>query len=300
MLPAKDFITNVSNTFSSASAQVLSSPTTRFVIKGIKPRLSPVDPKGRTYLRCLWQVTHESKEENGSGKMGECGEFALWPRGLWEHIMDKHLGVPKESGENGNNNGTRYDVSALSERRATCRWANCKRFDKEGIENPFTIGMHVKTHLPDGSDRSQMRAKHNKTTKQREEENGKLRSWPTHNTAIDERNDAAGLPLSSVLVLRNLARNIPRMPSEMAKAERDTQVDEEGRTVADGVNGDAVLNGTAGGGGEQRAKTERGRDSLLARCFAPVKERLFFVMAYNQSLSGYLPELMRMLDVGGV
>jgi chromatin structure-remodeling complex subunit RSC9 len=63
----------------------------------------------------------------------------------------------------------------------------------------------------------------------------------------DERGDAAGIPLSAVLVLRNLARNL-------SKAEAEETVLKQG-----GV-------------------------SWVDRLFKPVERQLFEVMAHNRSL----------------
>jgi chromatin structure-remodeling complex subunit RSC9 len=66
-------------------------------------------------------------------------------------------------------------------------------------------------------------------------------------TAVDERNDAAGIPLSSVLVLRNLARNLSKTEAE------ETALKEGGISWVD-------------------------------KLFKPVQPRLFEVMAHNKSL----------------
>ena len=304
LLPAKDFITNVSNTFTPATAQVLGSPPNqRFVIKGIRPRKTPVDIRGRVYMRCMWHVDNNGRE---------CGEFALWPKHMWEHVVERHLGVAKNA-ETG-----KYETGRLEERGATCRWAGCTRFSKAGpnaetddsagnqkgpgvpagawagqqegqvMATPYEVGMHIKTHLPDSSERASLRSKHNQTQTQTDkqkdaaaEDGGATAlvrsSWQTQNTQVDERKEAAGLPLSSVLVLRNLARNIPKM-----EAKKETNAG-DGGAIADGAETRAC--------GDEK--------SLMWRCFAPVKEQLFFVMAYNSSLRVYLPELMRIVDAGG-
>lgn len=286
LLPAKDFITNVSNTFSGASAQVLTQPATRFVIKGIRPRKNPVDIRGRSYMRCHWHI-----DDQGA----ECGEFALWPKVMWEHVCEKHLLIPK------NNESDKWDLEQSRGRTATCRWAGCRRFDGLKAESctPGAVGMHVKTHLPDSSERAYTRSKNNVTEKAKGDIGAATttRSWQMQNTQMDERKEAAGLPLSSVLVLRNLARNIPKIASGEGRGE--TSVSGDGDIGF--VNGNIETN-TAGvkKEGAEGEQAERGtRDGLMWRYFAPVKERLFFVMAYNSSLRAYLPELMQIVDADG-
>ncbi|KAB8345912.1 hypothetical protein FH972_022966 [Carpinus fangiana] len=242
LLPAKDFITNVSNTFTNASAQVMNGNPPRFVIKGIKARAVPVDPKGRQYMRCLWHNEDDS----------ECGDFALWPKHMWEHVVSNHLNTRR--GEDG-----KYDFTGAAEEKVTCRWAGCKRFDApREAADPFTVGMHVKTHLPDSSERAYQRSKHNHS---KEAEEGGVQSlattsWQTRITPVDERSEAAGLPLISVLVLRNLARNLPKTASAL----------------------------------------KPGAEDLVWQVFAPVRDQIYFVMAYNFTLREYLPSLNKAID----
>lgn len=272
LLPAKDFITNVSTTFASASAQVMNGPTPRFVIRGIKPRLIPVDAQGHEFMRCLWHL------DDGS----ECGEFSQRPKDMWEHVVSAHLGLVKD--------GTgKYDFTSLDGRTYVCHWSGCTRFSSQpAAASSFAVGMHLKTHLPDSSERAYHRSKHNRSTQDEEmfdvtigevvvssnalvagtssTPHARPTTWSTKNTAIDERADASGLPLTSALVLRNLIRNIPGTEA-------------------------------AGGDAEQGGEEE---EALVWRILAPVKEQLFFVMAYNQSLREYLPALTKALEVGGV
>lgn len=247
MLPAKDFITNVSTTFANASAQVMGGQPPRFVIKGIRPRTVPIDPRGREYMRCLWHT------EAGS----ECGDFARDSSRLWEHVVTRHLEVKRDEENNG-----KFDVSVPGEAKYACQWAGCDRYSGEGCNTTaFNVGMHLKTHLPDQSGHAFQRGKHNTTTEagRAAEKTPRITSWQTRNTVVDERQDAAGLPLMSVLVLRNLARVLPRTSSAV----------------------------------------KTGRD-VVFEVFGPVKERLYYVLAYNISLREYLPTLTNLIDRGSV
>jgi len=95
------------------------------------------------------------------------------------------------------------------------------------------------------------------------------------NTATDERSDAAGLPLASVLVLRNLAR-------QMAKLEGPGEpVDQRVSTSSDGsIQGEES-------------------DGWVKRVFAPVKDQLYFVMAHNITLREYMVSLNKAIAAGG-
>ena len=66
-------------------------------------------------------------------------------------------------------------------------------------------------------------------------------------TATDEAGQAAGIPLTSVLVLRNLARNLPKTEAE-----------------------DSAL--------------KSGNVSFVERLFKPVEPKLFDIMAHNKPL----------------
>jgi len=217
----------------------MNGPPPRFVIKGIKPRRVPVDPKGREFMRCLWRTDNDV----------ECGEFALWPKSMWEHIVGSHLSIGKDA-------EGRFDFNIANARVHGCRWSECQRYAHGERPSPFILGMHVKTHMPDSSERSYHRGKHNKSNSLQAPHS---QSWPLRNTQRDERNDAAGLPLTSALVLRNLARMIPKTPTGSIKAE----------------------------------------ESLVWKVFAPVKEQLFYVMAHNQTLRDYLPALAKAINAGG-
>ncbi len=73
-------------------------------------------------------------------------------------------------------------------------------------------------------------------------------SWQYVETPVDERGDASGIPLSAVLVLRNLARNMPK-----------TEV-------------------------EENAMKEEGAVSYVDRLFKPVEGKLWDIFAHNKSL----------------
>ena len=83
------------------------------------------------------------------------------------------------------------------------------------------------------------------------------------NTAVDELGNAAGLSLTSVLVLRNLARNIPKATA-----------------LLDTTNRDAF------------------RIECMEKLFGPLMDRFIFVMAHNKPLAGYDSDVLGLLDKG--
>ena len=278
LLAAAEFIKNVSTTFPTANAQVISGPSPRFIIKGIRPRHLPMDTKGRVYSSCRWMVPEADKA---------CGEFYLKPGEMWEHVMTSHLGLSKN--EDGRWNLLEVKTAAaLNGERFDCYWAGCQHYStSDGSSDPYEVGMHIKTHLPDISALAAHRAKYNKpgipersdafkslANSEELPEYYQLHgrpavydSFPWHNTAVDERHDAVGLPLTSVLVLKNLARNIPK----------------------------AMVALTGVPIGLDKANQEQG---WMEQLLGPVLPRLRFVLAHNRPLASYVFDLVAAIENG--
>lgn len=277
VLAAAEFIKNVSTTFPRANAQVINGPPPRFIIKGIKPRHIPVDAKGRPYLRCYWKDPQTAKV---------CGEFHLTPDNMFTHLAATHLGLPGiEDGKW--NLLTAKTAAALEGHRFNCHWLGCQKFAAtNGSDSPLAVGMHLKHHLPDTSEKALLRVKNDKSgvlgrsfvPRQSSDPDfpsyldvyGKpaeyqYLSW--FNTAVDERGDPVGLPLTSVLVLKNLARNIPKAVGLL-----------EGRVSEMG--------------------TSEGPRGWMERMLGPVKPRLAYVFAHNRSLGVYVADLMVLIEKG--
>ncbi|KAF2830587.1 hypothetical protein CC86DRAFT_452983 [Ophiobolus disseminans] len=367
LMPAKDFITNVSTTFSGASAQVLTvGGQPKYTIRGIRPRSVPVDPSTkRPYMRCCWHppsLLNGFTDTKHSTTKAECGEFASGARAMWEHIVSAHLKIPRdqETGqwllepkpdidmENGD------AVSATKPQNYSCHWGGCTHFDANSTVSAYVAGQHIKTHLPDTSIKQAIHAKHNRTpsesrpmtsSSQVRHENhqpqfgqpvglGSLgltgrhsngdrgrsdREQPPHqpapnfryyNTATDESNDAAGLPLSSVLVLRNLARQLNKIPAPSSVVEIDPQSPTHKRTfsesspehrrnvgskkprLSDAAHQQAREN-------EEREEQEAKSVGWVPRVFAPVKDQLAFVASHNLTLRNYMGGLLKAIAEGG-
>lgn len=267
LLPAAEFIKNVSTIFAGANAQVVSGPTQKFIIKGIRPRHAPMDPKGRVYSRCLWRIS----------KSKPCSEFFLRPKSIFDHIIGSHIGV--ERNDDGTwNLGSNLGTTQLPR---DCLWADCRHFSRRDGTPPttFELGMHIKTHLPDQSSKALFRQKHNRTPATQtlvpnKELNGHtvsnsgLRIDPEqgreatyhyfkHESTADSQGNAEGLPLPSVLVLRMIARNIPKAAALLRPNDRDDFSRE-----------------------------------VMETLFGPLKGRLMFVMAYNKPMAAYVSDVM--------
>lgn len=232
-------------------------------MRGVRPREIPVDPKGRPYVQCHWR-TQPLMDDT------ECGEFFLTPRDIWEHVIAAHLGIMKDDADN-------YKVDPDASRRYNCHWGNCKHFTAtSGESSPYVVSSHIQTHLPDTSAKASARQKFNKNPEEAANTAQETtRKWL--NTQEDERHDPAGLPLASVLVLRNLAR-------QLAKVEAQSEA----------KLGQEMMIKMGGGHGHHKVEHE----TLVAKIFAPVKEQLYFVMAHNLTLRDYIASLTKAVAAG--
>jgi chromatin structure-remodeling complex subunit RSC9 len=249
LLPAAEFIKNVSTTFADkATAQVQTGQVQKFIIKGIRMRSVPVDIRGEEFTKCLWRGNPRT--------LAPCGEWFMSPEQKYQHILRDHLGATQKDDSKFEN------TSGLE---LTCHWDRCHRFKHSPATNLAQIGAHIKVHLPPS-----------KTTAPKDTPDyfgpppakrlkpsyiipAPRKTFSTQYTATDERGDAAGIPLSAVLVLRNLARNISKTEAE------DIAVKDNGISWVD-------------------------------RLFKPVEPRLFEVMAHNRSLVTHLTMFIIFLD----
>ena len=268
LLPAAEFIKNVSQVFTGANAQVrtITETNSKFIIKGIRPRHTPTNVKGRPYRRCSWTPPGQKP----------CGEFLLEPQDLFNHIVKKHLSIPQKP-----EGGWDLSTSQAAQSQLDCFWAGCRHFARHQHENPtpVQIAMHVKIHLPDAPARAAFRDKHNRSlaTQTTMPALDLLRSsgegrkevvsqqvW--HNTVLDERADAAGLPLTSVLVLRNIVRNIPKATALLEQQDRN------GYTM------------------------NQDPEDWIKALFEPLRHRLMFVLAHNKPMAPYITDLLAWID----
>jgi chromatin structure-remodeling complex subunit RSC9 len=178
---------------------------------------------------------------------------------MWEHIVGAHLGIMKEQGT--------YVLDPLDTSVHYCCWAGCSRFDGIKAAPAYAIGMHVKTHMPDSSNDAAMRKEHNVSEATGLVATIENRAWPMHSTLTDEHYDAVGMPLTAVLVLRNLARMLPKTSA-------------------------GIIETTQEHAGEGQDKISAQQENILWTYFGGVKEELYYVMAHNQPLREYIAPLV--------
>ncbi|KAL8945898.1 MAG: hypothetical protein Q9222_007626, partial [Ikaeria aurantiellina] len=144
LLPAAEFIKNVSIIFENATAQVVNGPSSKFIIKGIRPRRIPVDLRQHVYIQCLWRPPSDPKP---------CNEYFPDVRFLRAHINATHLNIPvgytKEDGY------PIFDISAADQvvQNLDCHWnGTCHRFttrNKHPVKEAtqLNLALHMGIHM---------------------------------------------------------------------------------------------------------------------------------------------------------
>ncbi|EXJ93087.1 hypothetical protein A1O3_01643 [Capronia epimyces CBS 606.96] len=194
---AADFIKNVSNTFSTAQAQVINGPVPRFIIRGIKPRRVLLDLHSRPLFQCLWEVNSLSQTDptGRSPNRHVCSSWHSTRERLWTHIMADHLRLPKDP-----KGGFTYPPARSS--NFMCRWTRCSR--RNPVKNSHEFSSHIMSHIPESPEAmAKLINELASTTKQSD------RPEATHamyQTPFDETGHPSGVSWMSVLILRNLAR----------------------------------------------------------------------------------------------
>ncbi|TGJ88581.1 hypothetical protein E0Z10_g203 [Xylaria hypoxylon] len=258
-LSAADFIRNVSHVFANARAQIIRGPgeVQRFIIEGIRARTAPSHYETREeYTRCQWQMVKGALPKR-------CNQFFLGGEQMWHHVLTAHLGVP--IGENGKIENKEVTTS--------CDWADCVKYPTPKALKLAELTRHIKTHVPAAQKRPQQDGTELAAKRQRKSyitpAKTMMLTWAETVITSDERKpnveqQAAGIPLSAVLVLRNIARNVVKTESE----EELLKQHETG--------------GESGGWNE--------------RLFRPVMTRLFEVMTENKALASYITSLLQLVQ----
>lgn len=194
VLPAAEFIKNVSTTFTNAQAQVINGPgaTTKFIIKGIRPLETAYTFQGFPYIYCKWA------DESSPTK--SCQRAYATPTDLRNHVFTDHMNLgPSDT-------PGRYNLDKAESPIHTCLWSNCTKLRASGpsAETAMVAG-HVASHLP--KDRpADARPPSSKRPVLQERI---VRTWHYMDTPIAETGEPLGVAYKAALVLRNLARNLP-------------------------------------------------------------------------------------------
>ncbi|GAP86809.1 putative RSC complex subunit Rsc9 [Rosellinia necatrix] len=260
-LSAADFIRNVSHVFANARAQIIRGPgeVQRFIIEGIRARTVPCHYETKEdYTRCQWQMVKGTFSK-------QCSQFFLGGEHMWQHILAVHLNVPM--GENGKIENKEVTTS--------CEWAGCVKYSTPRTMKLLELTRHIKTHIASAHKRPHLDGPELTAKRQRKSyiKPAKTMSLTWERTVVtsDERKpnveQAAGIPLSAVLVLRNIARNVVKTESEEELLKQ------------------YEMGGKSGEGGGWNEKL-----------FRPVMARLFEVMTENKALAGYVTSLLQLVQ----
>jgi len=195
ILQPAEMIKNVSVAYPSAMAMVFDAPEgKRFTIRGVRPREFAKGLDGVQAFGCKWAL---------------CPAVGKGTKGLWEHVLEAHLGIKKQTenattakGETNGEDGEKMQIDTpktvippVKTVPRICRWKNCNRdFSSESLER---FAAHIRTHIPT--------------------EDLKIFSAPKQDPfskfdvtykkiGVDERGEATGVPVTAGLVLRNLMR----------------------------------------------------------------------------------------------
>lgn len=192
MLPAAEFIKNVSSTFSNAQAQVVNGPSPKFIIKGIRPLEVAYTLDGYPYMRCKW--------DNPAKPNTPCGNMYPTSTKLRDHVFGEHLKL--EQDDTGQWDFSKADPSAL-----TCCWSKCNRFPRNGAaEDARVVAGHIASHLPPERDETKPPPVPGRDVLQPRV----CRTTEFFDTPVDEKGEPVGIAYTAVLILRNIIRNLPK------------------------------------------------------------------------------------------
>lgn len=310
LLPAAEFIKNVSIIFVNANAQVVSGQISKFIIKGIRYRRTPIDTRLQPYLRCLWQAPGATKS---------CDEFLPKAEDLFYHILTAHIGVTRiPEGQEGAGKWDQSDGYVVNP-NIDCHWAHCHRFTNGATprleKTKGALSEHVRVHLPSTKPNKSNRTPANATyafrpntlgphgshdprlivgsdgkplARSEIDEMGREAVYQTlsyFNTPVDEHGDPAGLSLTAILVLRNLARNIPKAAELLRNGDVDIEKGEKGMEKWVEF---ASHNGASRTGGEWLEEFFGG----------DVCRKLMWCLGHNRVLGGYVSDVLGLVRKG--
>ena len=269
---------------------------------GISSGGHPSD-KGKELLRCCWRIYHHI---NGitdpltgvttapTTRQAECGEWFRNPKDMLKHVLADHLEIPTKQAKkadhpdemdvdepaNGVTNGTSevieesFDFASADEKIQSCKWASCAHTSAEynsKISRTALLSRHIATHLPSISAKD-----HN--IKPSEQAASTPEAPLTLSITIDEKNDAAGVPLNAALVLAHIARFMPR----------STTTDKDQVRAAMGAEKDVVN------------EKEKHEEKLIEKIFgSAVKERMFFALAHCPPARNYVVSILKNIRRSG-
>lgn len=262
--------------------------------------------KGKELHQCHWQVTttvdgpRDPITGYPSGRITrelDCAEWLRSSEDMLKHILSHHLQVPKKAitpsevdkmeldstparssatpsnmpnGVNGHSFRDNLDLDAADKTTYKCRWGDCHRMSTEfsgaKVSSTALFARHIETHLPETNP---SRSKHNVGP----DAAGlpAVREDMQLTMLQDELGDAAGVPVRAALVLRNVARFMPKAIGNMK-----------------GI-------GAAKNGMNKDDKS----DPMTVVFDSEVRERLFYAMSFNKTIREFVGSIFRAVKAGG-
>lgn len=203
--------------------------------------------KGKELLRCKWRIAYpvDAQRDPVTGSMippttreADCGEWFRSGGDMLKHVCEKHLHLPSKSQPpapaptdpdsmdidqkptvNGSDSASAnkepsslldlFDFAAPNAEPTRCRWADCSRSSADfpstsSIPNTALFARHIQTHLPSRDPNPHGHEGRSSSNQQTPYQR------PLCTTLADEDGQPAGLPLGAALVLRNIARFMPK------------------------------------------------------------------------------------------
>lgn len=249
MMAAPEFIKNITSVYQSAYAHIVQEQTpqgpqgSRYLIRGIRPRKNPVGLDGRGYFQCQWPPFP------GASSVG-CALWFCSAEKAHDHILEYHLKQTRAA------HGKYDEVKG----NFHCLWNGCTKFPPGANRELSLrrLMAHVKVHVKQEESNHQFTqksdnyyippsspAKHRSSASSSFATGGNGSSspavprggriirpaetitlWSVETASVrDERQpnappQAAGIPLSAVLILSNIARNIVKTKSQQELIEQ--------------------------------------------------------------------------------
>ncbi|KAL9626707.1 MAG: hypothetical protein Q9204_007100 [Flavoplaca sp. TL-2023a] len=317
LLPAAEFIKNVSIIFETATAQVVNGVQNKFIIKGIRPRRHPTDPHHHIYLRCMWKAP---------GQSTSCNEYLPSADALKHHLWQAHCGLQYKEGST-----TQYSTEQTNIRnpKIDCHWnGNCHRIS-QGVPKLeptiYNLARHIPIHIvneakdnrnnrvqktgqpstashdhfvpntlgPRGAHdpRYLVDAKGLPLSRSEIDPEGKeavLQYMTYYNTPVDEKGEPCGLSNTAALVLRNIARHVVKANSILKDGDLVGPAGLNREDLADWMSDESNAELVADSGA-----------AWMERLFAgEVREGLSWVMTYNQSLAPVVADVLALVRKG--
>ncbi|KAM0331479.1 hypothetical protein ACHAQA_003155 [Verticillium albo-atrum] len=253
LITPADFIRNATIVYKESRAEVLRVATAgetqqKFIIQGLRARENPVGLDGKEFKRCIWDAAKQGVK---------CGQHFASSQHMSVHIVTHHLGISKNAA------GTFDNVEV----ECRCQWGECRKYPEPTKMKLFQMAHHVSVHTSIVFPRKTPEGDASAPTQTRDWfKPAVTKTLDYEETAMvrDERNpnaplQAAGIPLSAALILRNIARNVPKTQAEA----------------------------------ELLRHYEGGWNERLFRCVRP---RLFELMGLNKGLAEYIASIIELVE----